>query len=401
MREVIADIERWRAEGLRVATARVVGVEGSGPRAPGATMAVAEDGRVAGSVSGGCVESAVVTEALEALASGGCRVVRFGYADDEALAVGLTCGGSVTLLVSPSLPPVHDDLVAALGRGEPVVLATVTGHEQGAAPAAAADRPVPPALCFDAPPGGGASIVLGACLLVRADGDAEGGLGAPDLDRVVARDALGVLSSGESVVRRYGSTGRSGALEVEVFLEAFVSPPRMLVVGAVDFAAALARQARLLGYRVTVCDARAAFATAERFPMADEVVAAWPQRYLDAVGADLGRRDAVCVLTHEARFDVPAIVSALRTAVGYIGALGSRRTTAERRVRLLEAGVSEADLARVMAPIGLDLGARTPQETALAICAEIVALQTGRRPGSLSEGDGPVHQRPGVPIGAR
>jgi xanthine dehydrogenase accessory factor len=234
---------------------------------------------------------------------------------------------------------------------------------------------------------------LGAKLLVRPDGSATGSLGNPELDRVVARDAQGDLDSGLSATRHYGPNGEARQTEIGVFIESFAPPPRMLIFGAVDFTAALTRVGKVLGYRVVVCDARPVFATAARFPMADEVVVDWPDRYLAGNGADLGPRDAVCVLTHDHKFDVPAIVAALQTRVGYLGAMGSRRTDTERRVRLREAGVAEEDLARLMAPIGLDIGARTPEETAVSICAEIIALRTGRRPPSLRDTEGPIHAR--------
>jgi xanthine dehydrogenase accessory factor len=176
-----------------------------------------------------------------------------------------------------------------------------------------------------------------------------------------------------------------------VFIETFVPPPRMLIFGAVDFTAALVRIAKVLGYRVTVCDARETFATTQRFPLADEVIVDWPHRLLERVGADLGPRDAVCVLTHDHKFDVPAITAALQTGVGYLGAMGSRRTTEERNKRLVEAGVDVGDLDRIHAPIGLDLGARTPEETAVSICAEIIAGRTGKRATPLREVEGPIH----------
>ncbi len=231
----------------------------------------------------------------------------------------------------------------------------------------------------------------GAKLLLRPGRDPVGTLGHPDLDRVVARDALGELAAGLTSTRHYGARGEARERDVSVFIESFAPPPRMIIFGAVDFTAALADAAKLLGYRVTVCDARAVFATRQRFPMADEVVNDWPDRYLAKVADELGARDAVCVLTHDAKFDVPAIVAALETDVGYLGAMGSRRTHAKRMERLREAGVDEAGLARVMAPIGLDLGARTPQETAVSICAEIIALHTGRVAPSLRDGSGPIH----------
>lgn len=239
----------------------------------------------------------------------------------------------------------------------------------------------------------GPEELFAAKLVVRpgADPVSAGSLGDPDLDRVVARDALGELAAGLSVTRHYGLHGEARARDVAVFIESFAPPPRMVIFGAVDFTAALARVGKVLGYRVTVCDARPVFATRARFPMADEVVVAWPDRHLADVGSTLGPRDAVCVLTHDPKFDVPAIVAALATGVGYLGAMGSRRTTEERNLRLRQAGVDDAGIARVMAPVGLDIGARTPEETAVSICAEIIAARTGRVAPSLRDGGGPIH----------
>jgi xanthine dehydrogenase accessory factor len=232
---------------------------------------------------------------------------------------------------------------------------------------------------------------LGAKLLVQPGADPTGSLGNDDLDRVVARDALGELEAGLTSTRHYGAHGEAREREVSVFIESFVLPPRMIIFGAVDFTAALAKIAKVLGYRVIVCDARAVFATVQRFPMADEVVNDWPDRYLAKVGDDLGARDAVCVLTHDHKFDVPAIAAAVKTRVGYLGAMGSRRTHAGRVDRLHEAGVADDDIARVRSPIGLDLGARTPEETAVSICAEIIAQRTGRVARSLRDTAGPIH----------
>jgi xanthine dehydrogenase accessory factor len=322
-------------------------------------MAVSEEGEVVGSVSGGCVEGAVVTEALAILrGESDSRIVTFGYSDDEAFAVGLTCGGTVHLFLEPYEP------VDGLHDGIPVALATVVAGDP-----------------------------VGSKLLVHPDGRTTGTLGDPDLDRVVARDARGELESGLTSTRHYGPHGEARQEEVAVFIESFAPPPRMVIFGAVDFTAALTRVAKVLGYHVTVCDARPVFATPQRFPMADEVVVDWPDRHLAEVGPTLTARDAVCVLTHDHKFDVPAIVAALATDVGYLGAMGSRRTHGERVERLREAGVSEDDIARVMAPIGLDIGARTPEETAISVCAEIIALRTGRRGWSLRDTDGPIHAR--------
>ena len=238
---------------------------------------------------------------------------------------------------------------------------------------------------------------LGSKLLVRPGAEPVGTLGDPDLDRVAGRDALAELEAGRTGVRHYGSAGEAnpdeaGVVPVSVFIESYAPPPQMLIFGAVDFTAALARVAKVLGYRVTVCDAREIFATRRRFPMADDVVVEWPNRLLDRVGDQLGPRDAVCVLTHDPKFDVPAIVGALRSRVGYIGVMGSRKTHAKRMERLAEVGVTvPEDIDRILAPIGLDIGARSPEETAISICAEIIARRTGKAAPSLREASGPIH----------
>ncbi len=397
MKEIVGDVERWRRAGLRVAVARVVGVEGSGPRDPGATMAVSEAGEVAGSVSGGCVEGAVVTEALAAMAEGGARLRTYGYSDTEAFAVGLTCGGTIHVLVDPQLPAVYEELRDALGAQEPVALATVVEVS-----AVATDDAAPGGT--DVSPGTGhgttralGDVTLGRSMLVHEDGRADGTLGSAALDEVVRRDASGALASGLSATRHYGPRGEARQRAVGVFLEVFAPPARMVIFGAVDFTAALARVAKVLGYQVAVCDARPVFATAARFPMADEVVADRPERYLARAGADLGPRDAVCVLTHDPKFDVPAIIAALGTRVGYLGAMGARRTHADRVARLREAGVADDAIDRVMAPIGLDIGARTPEETAVAICGEIIACRSGKPAPSLRDRSGPIHPEPARP----
>jgi xanthine dehydrogenase accessory factor len=240
----------------------------------------------------------------------------------------------------------------------------------------------------------GPSEMVGRKLVVLAGPPREvlGGLGDADLDRVVTRDVEGELAAGLTATRHYGLHGEARERDVSVFIESFAPPPRMVIFGAVDFTAALAKVAKVLGYRVTVCDARPVFATRARFPMADEVVVSWPDRHLAEIGDQLGPRDAVCVLTHDPKFDVPAIVAALATNVGYLGAMGSRKTTDEREARLREAGVDRGGLSRVMAPIGLDIGARTPEETAVAICAEIISMRTGRGAPSLRDREGPIHR---------
>lgn len=278
-------------------------------------------------------------------------------------------------------------LCDCLRADQPVVLATVV--EVGGGPDTA---PGPAASGPSAPDPAALALVVGAKLVARPGFEPVGSLGDSKLDAVVARDALGALDSGSSATRHYGAQGEAMRSDVTVFLEVFAPSRRMVIFGAVDFTAALVRVAKVLGYRVTVCDARATFATARRFPEADEVVVEWPQAYLARVGQDLGGRDAVCVLTHDHKFDVPAIVAAFGTRVGYLGAMGSRRTHAGRLERLRAAGADEAALARLMAPIGIDIGARTPEETAIAICAEIISRRSQAPVVSLRDGLGPIHR---------
>ena len=374
--DVLASLRAWRASGEDAALARVVATVGSSPRAAGAAMAVRADGTVVGSLSGGCVEAAVVAAALEVCADGHALRQSFGYSDDAAFAVGLTCGGSLEVFIEKLSWPVADlaDLADAIATGAPCGCASVIGGERGTTRA-------------------------GAHVLVLPGDAARGELGDPELTRVVQRDLRSALATGSSAsVRHYGWRGEALRDEVSVFLQPFASAPQLIVIGAMDFSAALVRQAKLLGYHTTVCDARASFATTARFPDADAVVIEWPDRFLARVGADLGPRDAICVLTHDPKFDVPAIRAALRTGVGYLGAMGSRRTVADRAARLEAAGVRPEDLLRVRMPIGLDLGARTPAETAVSIVAEMVlgaSRDASARP--LSAGSGPIHARAGSP----
>jgi xanthine dehydrogenase accessory factor len=239
---------------------------------------------------------------------------------------------------------------------------------------------------------GDGTLSPGAKMVVLADGRRVGSMGAAGLEEAVFRDAGAALRRGRNVTRHYGYEGEPHLAEVSVFIEIFAQAPLMVIFGAMDFSTALVRQAQFVGFHVTVCDARATFATRARFPEADDVVVDWPHRYLATLADRLGSLDAVCVLTHDNRFDVPAIISALGTRVGYIGALGSRRTHARRVQRLREAGVDDADLARVMAPIGIDIGARSPEETAVSICAEIIAMRAGVSVPSLRDGRGPIHR---------
>lgn len=371
MRELLDDLDRWRTAGKRCVVGRVVGVEGSGPRDAGAAMAVNEDGEVIGSVSGGCVEGAVVAEALDMMRTGKqAKVVSFGYSDDEAFAVGLTCGGTIHVFMQEGVANtrMYDTLASRLRSNVPTAFVVV----------------------IDGPN-------TGASMLVSPDEATLGGLGHSELDRVAARDALGELEAARTSTRHYGTEGQTtpedlvDSSHVQVFIESFAPPPRMVIFGAVDFTGALARVAKVLGYHVTVCDARKVFATRRRFPMADDVLVAWPDEVFAAHGASLGARDAVCILTHDPKFDVPAIQGALRSNVGYIGVMGSRKTHAKRLERLAEVGLRADDLLRVHSPIGLDIGARTPEETAISICAEIIAARTGRSAQSLSNTSGSIH----------
>jgi xanthine dehydrogenase accessory factor len=365
VKELLDDIVRWRAAGKQVALARVVATDGSGPRDPGAAMAVNEDSEVIGSVSGGCVEGAVLTEGLKVIERGIPKFVTYGIADDDAFAVGLTCGGTIHIFIDDFNDDIDAAITEALQTGEPAALATIIKG-----------------------PGAGAK------LLVRPDKESIGSLGNAELDRVAERDALGELEAGRTGTRHYGVHGEARREEgVEVFIESFALPPKMIIFGAIDFTAALARLGRVLGYHVTVCDARPVFATRKRFPMANEVINEWPDRYLEVVGKELGPRDAVCVLTHDPKFDVPAIMSAVETKAGYIGVMGSRRTHDKRNERLKEAGLDDDGFARLWSPIGLDLGGRTPEETAVSICSEFFARRTGRERPSLRGTEGPIHKR--------
>ncbi|MEU7423321.1 XdhC/CoxI family protein [Streptomyces sp. NPDC040750] len=369
MREILPALERWYAARVPFGLATVVAVGGSAPRGPGAAMAVGPDGEVVGSVSGGCVEGAVFELAREVAASGEARLESFGYSDEDAFTVGLTCGGEITLLVRPVTPatePAFGAVAGSVGAGEPVTVATVV------------DGPAPR----------GATLAVWPDTAADAPGT-RGTLGTNGLDVAVAADARGELALGATVLRHYGPHGERREDDVTVFLQSFAPPPRMLVFGAIDYAAAVARIGDFLGYRVTVCDARPVFATPRRFPAGVEVVVDWPHRYLRGVGTD--ERTVICVLTHDPRFDVPLLEEALRRPAAYIGAMGSRRTHDERRDRLAEAGLTEAELSRLRSPLGLDLGARTPEEVAVSVAAEIVALRWHGSGVPLTATTGAIH----------
>lgn len=373
MREILPVLSGWYGAGAPFGLATVVAVSRSAPRDPGAAMAVGPEGEVVGSVSGGCVEGAVFELAQEVVASGEARLESFGYSDDDAFAVGLACGGEITVLVRPVTPerdPAFGAVAASVAAGEPVTVATVL------------DGPAP----------------RGAALAVWPD-RAAGTLGAAGLDVAVTADARGEPALGATGVRHYGPHGERREDAVSVFLHSFAPPPRMLVFGAIDHAAAVARIGDFLGYRVTVCDARPVFATAKRFPPGVEVVVEWPHRYLRETDTD--ERTAVCVLTHDPKFDVPLLEEALRRPAAYIGAMGSRRTHDDRRKRLVEAGLTDRELSRLRSPVGLDLGARTPEEVAVSVAAEIVALRRGGSGAPLSAMDGAIHPAGGATAGLR
>jgi xanthine dehydrogenase accessory factor len=373
VRDVLSDIAKWYATGETFGLATVVNTFRSAPRPAGAAMAVSADGEVVGSVSGGCVEGAVYDLAQAVISSGVPVIQRYGVSDDDAFSVGLTCGGILDILVEPIGPatfPEFGEVMESIERGEPVAVVTVV-----------------------AGPG-----TIGARRVIwpsRAVGSLAPGLAyAARLDAAVDDDVRGMLAQGLTGQRHYGRQGERRLDELTVFVHAFAPPPRMLVFGAIDFAAAMARTGKFLGYQVTVCDARPVFATAKRFPEADEVVVKWPHKFLGEISAQIDERTVICVLTHDPKFDVPLLEAALRTPAGYIGAMGSRRTHDDRLARLREAGMSEAELARLRSPIGLDLGARTPEETAVSIAAELIQLRWGGSGRPLTETDGRIHRDP-------
>jgi xanthine dehydrogenase accessory factor len=358
---------RWLDEGRRVVAATLIETLGSAPLNPGAEMLTDDTGRIEGSVTGGCVEGALVEEAARVLSGAPAQTVSYGITDEQAIDVGLMCGGTVELFVHELTAGAHRDALTAVRdaveAGRPVALATVLDGE-----------------------GAGAKIAV-------LEDDVIGALGGPELlTHSVVRDARGFLDEGLSAVRRYSARGEVLGSELRVHLQAFAASPVMIVFGAIDFSAALARAAVEVGYRVTICDARSAFARTPRFAEHAEVVVDWPDRHL--AGRTLGPRDAVLVFTHDPKFDEPALLAALAGGAGYIGALGSRRTHASRIERLRAAGVTGADLDRIHAPCGLDVGARTPAETAISILAEILAARSHRPGGRLADSDGPIHAPP-------
>jgi xanthine dehydrogenase accessory factor len=366
VRDILDQVVKWWDAGESFGLATVVRTFHSAPREPGAAMAVSASGEVIGSVSGGCVEGAVYDLAQQVRGTGQPVLQTYGVSDDAALSVGLTCGGIIDIFVEPVSKQDYPGLgrvAAAIRAGEPVAVATVISG-----------------------PG-----TVGAKRVIGQQGGPAGSLTRGDrLDQAVDDDARGMLAQGQTGVRHYGEHGERRADDLSVFVQSFAPPPRMLVFGAIDFAAAVARAGKFLGYHVTVCDARQVFATSARFPDADEVVVDWPHRYLARTPVD--ERTVICVLTHDPKFDVPLLEVALRTEAGYIGAMGSRRTHEDRLTRLRQAGMSGDELARLRSPIGLDLGARTPEETAVSVAAELIQLRWGGSGRPLTQTSGRIHR---------
>ena len=355
MQDLVETLDGWRAEGAGVGRAVVVRTFGSAPRPEGAVLLVTDDGRLAGSVSGGCVEGAAAEEIWAARQTGHQRVIRYGISDEAAWDVGLACGGTIDVLISPSVPDVASVAARETRDGRGGGRAIVTRLP--------ADAP-PPAFGQHAP---GAGEAPADPIVVWDTGAIDGTLGSGAADAALVEAARAALTTG---------TSRTVVIEgAQLFVEAYPVRPRLVVVGAVEVARTLVRLAKELGYETVVIDGRAAFATAARFPDVDRLIVGWPDEVADEIG--LGSADAVAVLTHDVKFDEPAIVAALARRCRYVGAVGSRKTQGDRRARLAEAGVAPADLDRLRGPIGLDLGGRLPGETALAIMAEVVAERRG------------------------
>ncbi|HET6153959.1 MAG TPA: XdhC family protein [Marmoricola sp.] len=375
MREVLDQLSAWLAAGEDVAVCTVVDTWSSAPRLPGATMIVGPGGVVAGSVSGGCVEGAVYETAQAVLETGQPALERFGVSDDDAFAVGLTCGGILDVYVERWGPRTYADLdrlLAGIETGVPVALATVIDH------------PDPDRI--------GAHLVVGASDAVPAD--RAGTLGSARSDAAIHDDVLGLLATGRTASRTYGPDGERLGTQMRVLVRSFAPRPRLIVFGAIDFAAAVARVGRFLDYRVTVCDARPVFATRARFPDADEVIVRWPHSYLqeEIDGGRIDQRTALAVLTHDPKFDIPLLTTALRHPdLAYIGAMGSRRTHEDRVSKLRANGVTSLQLERLSSPIGLDIGARTPEETAVSIAAELISQRWGGSGRPLGALAGPIH----------
>ncbi|GAB3717610.1 XdhC family protein [Nocardiopsis nanhaiensis] len=378
MRDIRGTVSELYVSGETFAVATVIDTYKSAPRDAGAAMLVSASGEVTGSVSGGCVEGAVYEEALEAIRTGAPVRRTYGVSDEDAFSVGLTCGGTLHMFVEPINRQTYAQLgsvIGAIDEHQPVAVATIVADPSDT------DR-------------------VGRRRVVWP-GHAEGDLGngGERLAAALDDDVRGMLAQGSTGLLHYGTDGQRRGDELEVFVQSFTPAPRMLVFGAIDFAAAVADLGTYLGYRVTVCDARPVFATAKRFPTAEDVVVKWPHVFLDEIADEIDQRTAICVLTHDPKFDVPVLKRALTTQAGYIGAMGSRRTHDDRIERLREAGVDEGAMERLHSPIGLDLGARTPEETAVSIAAELVQTRWGGSGRALRETSGRIHRdTPDAPL---
>ena len=357
----------WLDDGRPMAIATLVETEGSSPLEIGAMMLVDGEDNIEGSVTGGCVEGALVEEAREVLAGGEARLRTYGITDEQAVDVGLMCGGTVHIFIEA----IRDEPRSVLAE---------------AVRSALDERPAAVATLVDGDDAGSRIAVI--------DGDVSGGLGLDFLDRTVTRETRGMLAQGITALRRYGADGAAMGSDLRVSVRSFAEPPRMVIFGAIDFSVATAALARQLGYRVAIVDPREPFLRSRRFSAVAEVAVGWPDRYLK--GQELSDRDVVLVFTHDSKLDEPALVSGLASGAGYVGALGSRRTQAKRVERLLAAGVPQDEIDRIAAPCGLDIGARTPPETAVSILAEVIAKQNARAADPLSESEGPIHSERGV-----
>ena len=368
----------WISAEQDFALAVVTKTWSSAPRPAGAMMAVSADGEVIGSLSGGCVESAVHELALEVLTTGRAASAHYGTSDAQAFAVGLVCGGQIDVLVTPIIE------VAGASRLR-IYLEAVAASQ-----AAALALELPGRTEED----GGSLSGSSRSLVLDTHGTTHGDFGHARLTEHIATDAQAMIATGATGILEFDDTGRRLGAGTRIFVTTSTPPPRLLIFGAIDYAAALAELGRFLGYRVTVCDARKVFTTAERFPAAHDVVVSWPHRYF-AAEAEAGRVEAstvVAVLTHDLKFDVPVLLEAVRSAVGYVGALGSRRTHAQRTDALREAGATEEEIARIHGPIGLDLGARSPEATAVSILAEVLADGSKATGAPLSAITGQIHR---------
>jgi xanthine dehydrogenase accessory factor len=351
--QTAATVLGWLRDGRRVAAGLLASVDGSAPLDVGASVYIDEHGAVEGSITGGCVESAVAQEALDIIERDAePRLITYGISDELAGTVGLMCGGIVHVFIHELRGDARDASIAALE-------------------AVLDERPAAVATLLDGERAGRKLFV---------DGDHQvGSLGGPGLlEKNVERESRGLIQHGRSTIRTFGEDGASLGTGLRVHVTAYADRPQMVIFGAIDFSSALAPLARGIGYRVTIADPRKAFLSSARFSSNSEAVAAWPDEALE--GRTLGPRDAVLVFSHDPKLDVPALTAAFRTQAGYIGALGSRKTTADREVRLREAGATDEDIARVFAPCGLDIGASTVEETAVAVLAEIIASRA-HRPG--------------------